>query len=74
MQIVPFGNETALQYAVFKSTVAVFIDASHNSFQFYSGGVYYEPDCSTKELDHQILATGWGVDSKGNAYWIVRNR
>jgi cathepsin L len=46
------GNETALQYGVFANPVTVAIDASHASFQFYSGGVYYEPACSSSQLDH----------------------
>jgi len=66
------GDENALQQAVYKGPVSVAIDASQNSFQFYSSGVYSDPDCSSTSLDHGVLAIGWGVDS-GTAYWLVKN-
>jgi len=68
----PPGNETALQYATYKNSIAVGIDAGEYSFQFYSTGVYYEPKCNANELDHSPLVVGWGV-AKGLEYWNVRN-
>jgi len=69
---IPSGNEMALLDAVYKTPVSVAIDASHASFQFYSGGVYNEPACSSTQLDHGVLAIGWG-DYQGKAYWLVKN-
>jgi len=69
---VPSGNETALQYATAIASVAVGMDASAQSFQFYSSGVYYEPACSSTNLDHSPLVVGWGV-SQGLDFWNVRN-
>jgi cathepsin L len=62
------GSESALQSAVDAAPTSVAIDASHESFQLYSGGVYDEPDCSSSQLDHGVLAIGYG-----DGYWLVKN-
>jgi len=67
------GSEDDLLAATFSVPVAVAIDASQSSFQFYSSGVYYEPACSSTNLDHTLLTVGWGVTSNGDKYYIVKN-
>ncbi|XP_078322730.1 procathepsin L-like [Crassostrea virginica] len=68
------GNETALQKCVAEvGPVSVAIDASRDSFQFYDGGVYDEPLCSTERLDHAVLVVGYDTDDEGQEYWIVKN-
>lgn len=72
---IPEGNEEKLKEAVATvGPVSVAIDASHESFQFYSKGVYDEEECSSESLDHGVLVVGYGTtpDTKED-YWIVKN-
>ncbi|XP_074600552.1 cathepsin L [Brevipalpus obovatus] len=71
---IPAGDETKLAEALAANgPISVAIDASHESFQFYHHGVYDEPECSSEELDHGVLAVGYGQTSDGKKYWIVKN-
>ncbi|CAF1030200.1 unnamed protein product [Rotaria sordida] len=71
------GNETALQIAIATvGPIGVAIDDLHDSFFFYSSGVYDEPACSTKEWSHTMIIVGY--DTFNNAttkqdYYIVKN-
>jgi C1A family cysteine protease len=72
---VPQYNDTALMEAVYsRGPVAVSLDASQDSFTFYSSGVYYDTNCMWKpeDLDHSQLLVGYGTEEAGD-YWIVKN-
>lgn len=72
---IPQGDEAAMMKAVATiGPVSVAIDASHESFQFYSEGVYFEPSCDSQQLDHGVLVVGYGTDeTSGQDYWLVKN-
>jgi len=44
-------------------------------FMLYTSGVYSNPACSNspQDVNHAVLATGYGVDEDGVEYWYVKN-
>uniref|UniRef100_A0A8C0LGP7 Procathepsin L n=2 Tax=Canis lupus dingo TaxID=286419 RepID=A0A8C0LGP7_CANLU len=56
--------------------VSAAVDSSPQSFQFYKKGIYYDPKCSNKLLNHGVLVVGYGfegAESDNKKYWIVKN-
>ena len=64
------NSELALETAIVQQPVSVAVEADQSVFQFYSGGVMDSP-CGT-QLDHGVLAVGYGTDS-GKEYYKVKN-
>ncbi len=64
------NSDAALVAAVAVQPVSVAIEADQNCFQLYSGGVLDCPSCGT-QLDHGVLAVGYGQDVKD--YYKVKN-
>merc|ERR1711974_309968 len=65
------GSESDLQSAVSTVPTSVAIDASHYSFQLYSGGVYDEP--AGYSYDYWIVKNSWGAGS-GEAGYIKMSK
>jgi C1A family cysteine protease len=67
---VAVNSEVALETAIVQQPVSVAVEADQSVFQFYSGGVM-DSACGT-QLDHGVLAVGYGVDT-GKEYYKVKN-
>jgi cathepsin L len=68
------GDEEALTTAAATiGPIAVAIDASQSSFQFYNDGIYTDDGCSSTQLDHGVTVVGYGTQGTGQDYYIVKN-
>lgn len=68
------GSDDSLATALNSQPVSIAIDASHQSFQLYKSGVYDEKACSSSNLDHGVLAVGYGIDDNTNLpYFKIKN-
>lgn len=67
------GDVDALTQAVDQiGPISVAMDASRSSFHLYKQGVYKDRQCSSKKLDHGVLAVGYGT-SEGTPCFLVKN-
>ncbi|CAH0553763.1 unnamed protein product [Brassicogethes aeneus] len=69
------GDEKGLEIAVATiGPVAVAISC-RQTLQFYSEGVYFDPECGNqlKDLNHAVLVVGFGTEPDGKKYWLVKN-
>lgn len=70
-------NEAAVKDAVCRfGPVPCVIDGGSEKFEFYHGGIFRDPHCSTKPSDgnHAMLIVGYGTDSETQEpYWLVKN-
>jgi len=61
-----------LKAALATGPVSVAIEADKPAFQQYTGGVLTGTACGD-QLDHGVLAVGWGTDATAGDYFIVKN-
>ncbi len=66
------NSESALVEALSGRPVSIAIEADTMVFQQYAGGVLDSTSCGT-QLDHGVLAVGYGTDPSGGDYYIVKN-
>jgi len=64
------NSDSAMMSALAQQTVAIAIEADQSSFQLYKSGVF-TGTCGTN-LDHGVLAVGYGTDS-GTDFYKVKN-
>jgi C1A family cysteine protease len=70
--MVQANSAVALKTAIASGPVSVAIEADTTVFQFYTGGILNSKSCGT-DLDHAVVAVGYGVDSVKGEFYIVRN-
>jgi len=67
------GSENDLTNALARvGPVSVAIDASASTFRRYRSGVHYSRSCSSRRLNHAVLAVGYGSEG-GSDYYLVKN-
>ncbi|GAB4818605.1 hypothetical protein N2152v2_005651 [Parachlorella kessleri] len=74
--VVVEGGELAVMDALItKGPMTVSVDASHDAFRFYAGGIFSLPEChmAPKELDHAVILSGYGTTEDGTDFWLVKN-
>jgi cathepsin L len=70
------GDEKGLEAAVATlGPVAAAMDAGRPTFQFYSDGIYFDPECGNRadDVNHAVLVVGYGTEPSGQKYWLVKN-
>ena len=68
---VPANDEGALMKAVAQQPVSVALEGGGFDFQFYAGGVF-AGECGI-DLDHAVLAYGYGGADDGDKHWLLKN-
>ncbi|XP_057643715.1 cathepsin M-like [Chionomys nivalis] len=74
--LVPKSEKALMNLVATIGPISVAIDARHDSFQFYKGGIYHEPNCSSSIVTHAMLVVGYGFEGReadGRKYWLVKN-
>lgn len=71
----PEGDENLLVHAIATiGPIVVSMQSAHESLQFYSSGIYFEPKCDQRKgVDHKLSAVGYGKDGPGKDYFILKN-
>ena len=71
--MLPAGNMSVLYEAIATvGPISVALDAEYD-FQMYSSGIFESTACSSEQLDHAVLAVGYGVSASGKKYLIIKN-
>ncbi|MCI4381390.1 hypothetical protein PGIGA_G00251000 [Pangasianodon gigas] len=72
-RILPYVNESVLLNTVVQvGPVSVGINAKLASFHRYRSGIYTDPLCDPRTVNHAVLVVGYGTEG-GQDYWLVKN-
>ena len=66
------NDQVSLKAAVAQQPVAIAIEADTRYFQSYASGILTSASCGTN-LDHGVLAVGYGTWTDGTDYYKVKN-
>jgi cathepsin L len=68
----PFNNYTALMNAIATvGPIAVSVDAS--AWSSYESGIFDNCNQNQPDIDHAVVLVGYGEESNGSKFWIIRN-
>jgi hypothetical protein len=68
----PYSNYTALMNAIATvGPIAVSVDAS--AWSPYESGIFDNCNQNQPDIDHAVVLVGYGEESNGSKYWIIRN-
>merc|ERR1719440_1910552 len=73
MNLVTQNNTEAMKTAIANNVVTITVDASSHAFNYYTSGIFDDAASRGTTLDHAIAAVGYGTDTDGTEYFIVRN-
>lgn len=68
LALVPRGDEAALAHAVLEHGSVVVTIEVRDDFLLYGGGVYDNPECTGRSLDHHLMVVGFTEEA-----WICKN-
>jgi cathepsin L len=74
----PNGDENALLNMLKNNGPVIIANYATSNFISYSGGVFFDPSCTTQAVDcdavnHALLLVGYGTDPVYGDYWKVKN-
>jgi len=70
--VLPSNHYTpVMQTVATKGPLVINVDAS--AWSAYESGVFTGCDPNSIDIDHVVQLVGYGTDSTGNDYWLVRN-
>jgi len=68
----PNNEAQMLAFLEKQGPISVGVNAA-SGWQTYVGGILSSSGCPASDIDHGVLAVGYGTDASGGSYWIVKN-